>query len=319
MLPALVLTAGLGTRLDPLTRLVAKAAVPLGGSTLIERVLDWLRREGVRDVVLNLHHLPHTITSVVGDGAHLGMRVRYSWEQPVLGSAGGPRRALPLLDAETFFIVNGDTLCDFSLTPMLDAHRRHGADVTLALVANPDPHHYNGLMLDGDDRVTGWLPKGRATGSWHFIGVQIAHARVFAGLPDGVPAESMSGLYQDLLKHPGRLRGFRPASPERSRRDTPFLDVGTPRDYLEAAIALEGVRPMAQRPKAPGARTIVWPGATVAESATLEDCVVAGDVTVPAGFEARESVLVPAALVRPGDAAEIRRGVGVFPFVRSPR
>jgi mannose-1-phosphate guanylyltransferase len=307
VLPALVLTAGLGTRLDPLTRLVAKAAVPLGGSTLIERVLDWLRREGVRDVVLNLHHLPNTITGVVGDGAHLGMRVRYSWEQPVLGSAGGPRRALPLLDADTFFIVNGDTLCDFSLTSMLDAHRQHEPDVTLALVANPDPNHYNGLVLDGDDRVTGWLPKGRATGSWHFIGVQIARAEVFAGLPDGVPAESMSGVYQDLLKHPGRLRGFRPA--------TSFLDVGTPRDYLEAAISLEEVRPKAQG----SSRIVVWPGAEVDDGARLEDCVVAGDVSVPSGFNARESVLVPAALVRPGDAAEIRSGIGVFPFVRPPR
>ena len=65
---------------------------------LIERLLEWLRREGVRDVVLNLHHLPHTITRVVGDGAHLGLRARYSWEPVILGSAGGPRRALPLLE-----------------------------------------------------------------------------------------------------------------------------------------------------------------------------------------------------------------------------
>src|SRR5689334_13845428 len=108
MLPALVLTAGLGTRLDPITRPLAKPAVPLGDRTLIEHVLAWLHRQGVRDLVLNLHHRPSTITSVVGDGAHLGMSVRYSWEQPVLGSAGGPRRAAPLLATDTFLIVNGD-------------------------------------------------------------------------------------------------------------------------------------------------------------------------------------------------------------------
>src|SRR5262245_16638046 len=122
-LPALVLTAGQGTRLDPLTRLVAKAAVPLGGRTLIEHVLDWVRTQGVVDVVLNLHHLPATITSVVGDGVHLGMSVRYSWEQPLLGSAGGPRRALPLVDSDEFLIVNGDTLSDFAFDPMIEAHR----------------------------------------------------------------------------------------------------------------------------------------------------------------------------------------------------
>ena len=77
MLPALVLTAGLGTRLDPLTRLVAKAAVPLAGQTLIERALVRLAHQGVTDAVLNLHHLPASITSIVGDGARLGVRVRY--------------------------------------------------------------------------------------------------------------------------------------------------------------------------------------------------------------------------------------------------
>ena len=75
--PALVLAAGLGTRLDPLTRLVAKAAVPVGTRSLLEHVLAWLRRGCVHDVVINLHHRPHTITSLVGEGAHLNLSVRY--------------------------------------------------------------------------------------------------------------------------------------------------------------------------------------------------------------------------------------------------
>jgi mannose-1-phosphate guanylyltransferase len=310
VLPALVLTAGLGTRLDPLTRLVAKAAVPLGDATLIERLLAWLRRQGVRDVVLNLHHLPHTITRVVGDGAHLGLRARYSWEPVILGSAGGPRRALPLMNADTFLIVNGDTLCDFSLASMLEAHERSHADVTLALVPNPAPDRYNGIVLDAEDRVTGWVPKGRAQGSWHFIGVQVAGAAVFADLADGVPAESVAGLYQTLLTQPGRLRGYRP--------ETSFLDVGTPRDYLKAALSLSGPRPKAQgqRPKADRApdRTVVWPEASVAPGAVLEDCIVAGTIEVPAGFEARQSVLVPASAAKPGDHAQLRNGIAVFPM-----
>ena len=309
-LPALVLTAGLGTRLDPLTRLVAKAAVPLGEATLIERVLAWLRREGVGDVVLNLHHLPDTITRIVGDGAHLGLRARYSWEPLILGSAGGPRRALPLMDADTFLIVNGDTLCDFSLASMLDAHERSKADVTLAVVPNPDPNHYNGLVLDAEDRVTGWVPKGRAQGSWHFIGVQVARAAVFADLADGVPAESVAGVYQTLLTQPGRLRGYRP--------ETSFLDVGTPRDYLEAALSLSDPRAKAQRqrPKAEGApdRTVVWPEASVDPGAVLDECILAGNIKVPAGFHARQAVLVPASVVKPGDRAEVWKEIAVFPM-----
>src|SRR6185295_10208415 len=99
MIPALVLTAGLATRLRPLSFVRAKAALPVGDQILAQRILRWLARCGVTDAILNLHHLPHTITSILGDGAAEGVRVRYSWEMPVLGSAGGPRRALPLLGA----------------------------------------------------------------------------------------------------------------------------------------------------------------------------------------------------------------------------
>ena len=97
MVPALVLTAGLATRLRPLSFVRAKAALPVAGTPLIHRILRSLSSAGVQDVVLNLHHLPHTLTSLLGDGSALGMRIRYSWEVPVLGSAGGPKRAIPLL------------------------------------------------------------------------------------------------------------------------------------------------------------------------------------------------------------------------------
>src|SRR5688500_4986481 len=116
--PALVLTAGLGTRLRPLTYARAKAAVPVNGEPLAGRVARWLAARGIRDQVYNLHHQPSTIAAVLGDGTGLGVRVRYSWELPVLGSAGCPRRALPLLTddgAERFLIVNGDTLTDVDI------------------------------------------------------------------------------------------------------------------------------------------------------------------------------------------------------------
>jgi NDP-sugar pyrophosphorylase family protein len=288
-LPALVLTAGRGTRLDPLTRLVAKAAVPLGDRTLIERVLGWLRNQRVVDLVLNLHHLPATITSVVGDGAHLGVSVRYSWEQPLLGSAGGPRRAVPLLASDEFLIVNGDTLCNFDIGPMMSAHRESGADVTMAVVPNPDPNHYNGLVVGGDGIVTGVAPRGHAAGTWHFIGVQIVRSSAFAGLPDGVVSETVAGFYRDVIRDtPGRIRAWQAA--------TAFLDVGTPRDYLQAT----------------GRRVLVWPEARVASGADLDDCIVAGPVDVPSGFRARSSVLIPSQLVRAQDRAVVRGGIAVF-------
>src|SRR5436190_13329953 len=117
-LRALVLAAGLGSRLRPLTQARAKAAAPVDGEPLARRAIRWLVGHGVRDLVVNLHHKPESIAAAVGDGSDLGALVRYSWESPILGSAGGPRHALPLLlggrglsrrsgaaaEAETFLI-----------------------------------------------------------------------------------------------------------------------------------------------------------------------------------------------------------------------
>jgi NDP-sugar pyrophosphorylase family protein len=315
VLPTLVLAAGLGTRLDPLTRLVAKPAVPLAGRALIERILDHLRLHGIREVVLNLHHRPETITALVGDGAHLGLHVRYSWEPDVLGSAGGPCRALPLLDTDTFLIVNGDTLSDAALAPLLGAHKRSGADVTLAVVPNPAPDRYNGILLDEEHAVLGFVPKGEADHSWHFVGLQIAQSTMFQTLQDGVPTETIAGIYRDRLRHsPGCLHGF-PVT-------TTFHDVGTPRDYLRAALAVAGTSGDASVLE-PGAtvdatahvaRSVVWASARVGAGAHLEDCVVAGPLTIPRRLRARNSTLVPATLVSEGDSAEIVDDVAVFPF-----
>lgn len=304
VLPALVLTAGLGQRLDPLTRLVAKPAVPLGDRTLVERVLAWLHRQQVRDVVLNLHHRPETIAAVVGDGAHLGLRVRYSWEQPMLGSAGGPRHALPLLDADTFVVANGDTLSDVDVRALLAAHRRTGADVTMAVVPNPSPGHYNGIAIDDDGVVLGFVPKGKASGTWHFIGVQIVHRRVFEPLEDGVAAETVAGIYRQIVKaSPGRIRAL-PVT-------TPFIDVGTPRDYMAAVATF----PPATANVDPSSRVIdcvIWPDARVRAGVDLQNCIVAGPIEVPEDFRASDCVLMPASVVRANEPIEIEAGVAVF-------
>jgi mannose-1-phosphate guanylyltransferase len=302
--PAVVLAAGLGTRLDPLTRLVAKPAVPIGDGTLIERVLEWLARSGVRDVVMNLHHRPETLTAVLGDGAHLGMRLRYSWEDPVLGSAGGPARALSLLSTGRLLVVNGDTLCPVDIDLMSGAHERSGADVTLAVIPNPDPERYNGLLLDDDDFVRGRILKGAdAHDSWLFVGVQIAEADVFSAVDTTVASDTIPGLYlQMAMERAGSVRAW--------RADLPFVDVGTPIDYLHTAVrsALSGTTPDGLT------RCVVWPEARIGAGVTLEDCIVAGRVSVPAGFSASRSILVPATALRPGEAIPTIGDMAVFPL-----
>ena len=231
---ALVLAAGLGMRLRPLTDVCAKPALPVAGEPLIRHIVRWLAAHDVRDLVVNLHYLPHTLTAVLGDGSDLSVRVRYSWEQPhILGSAGGPRHALDIIGDDTFIIANGDTLTDLNVGALVDAHRRSDALVTLALVPNRAPEKYGGAIMKDDGTVTGFAARGvAARGSFHFIGVQMARAEAFRQLPPGQPAQSIGGLYDALIAaRPGAIRGF--------VSDAAFWDIGTPEDYARTSAEFE--------------------------------------------------------------------------------
>jgi NDP-sugar pyrophosphorylase family protein len=230
---ALVLAAGLGTRLRPLTDVCAKPALPVAGHPLIRRIVRWLAAHDVNDLVVNLHYLPHTITAVLGDGSDLSARVRYSWEQPqILGSAGGPRHALDIIGEDMFVIANGDTLTDLNVGALVDAHRRSEALVTLAVVPNREPERYGGVVMEDDGTVAGFAARGvAAQGSFHFIGVQAAHAKAFRPLPPGQPAQSIGGVYDKLIvARPGSIRGF--------ISDAAFWDIGTPADYAKTSAEL---------------------------------------------------------------------------------
>jgi len=298
---ALVLTAGLGTRLRPLTDVRAKAAIPLAGVPIVRRIAGWLASQGFTDVVLNLHHRPETITAVLGDGSDLGIRARYSWEQPVvLGSGGGPRQALSIVGADPFLIVNGDTLTDLDARALVAQHTGTGALVTLALVPNREFERYGGVLVDGDGSVTGFVARGPAAeGSYHYIGVQIAGARAFAGIAPGQVARSIGGAYDALIaERAGSVRAF--------ISDASFWDIGTVSDYWRTSQVFAGrsggaaeSRRQAIAPSARVTHSILWDDVHVGPEAVIEECIVTDGVSIPGGAAYRHSVIMRGA----GDAA----------------
>jgi NDP-sugar pyrophosphorylase family protein len=267
--PALVLTAGIATRLRPLSHVRAKAALPVAGEALVCRILRGLAAAGITRVVLNLHHQAPTITSVVGDGSRFGLAVRYSWESPLLGSAGGPARALPLLEADRFFIVNGDTLADVDMAALAYQHVDTNAQVTMAVIAGRPG--YNGVVADEHGLVRGFTtahapvhpaplhpaplhpaplhpaplhpaplhpaplhpaplhPAPWHPAPWHFIGIQAVNASAFCGVSPHQPSETVKALYPSLIER-------RPGAVRVFATATEFFDIGTPADYLTTAI-----------------------------------------------------------------------------------
>lgn len=303
--PALVLTAGLATRLAPLSSVRAKAALPIAGTPLITRLLRWLHASGVRRAVLNLHHHAASITRIVGDGRGLGLEVRYSWEDPVLGSAGGPARALPLLDAERFFIVNGDTLTDLDPGALAARHLAGRGLVTMAVTPG-DTARYGGVIVGDRGDVLGFAragaPPPAAGAVRHFIGVQAADATAFAGVAPDRPSESVREVYPALIAaRPGAVQAF--------VSDAEFLDIGTPADYLATTRtvaaregrALDRGDDVVIEPGARVARSILWDRVRVGAGAVIEDAIVADDVVVPAG--ARYARVV---ITRGADGLDVR-------------
>ena len=288
MIPALVLTAGLATRLRPLSLVRAKAALPVAGLPLVQRILRWLTVHGVYDTVLNLHHLPHTITAVVGNGSADGVRVRYSWEPIVLGSAGGPRRALPLLGSSTFLIVNGDTLTDVDIPALVKEHRRSGAMVTMAVIPNAEPEKYSGLAVDRTGAFTGVVPRGSHESSYHFVGVQVAEAAAFATLSDNRPFESVRQLYPSLIAtHPGSVRTF--------ATQAEFFDIGTPVDYLDTSLLFSTREPAGSAVLPPGLEDcVLWDDVTVGRDVQLRRCIVTDGVRIPDGARFENMTIRPA-------------------------
>jgi mannose-1-phosphate guanylyltransferase len=291
---ALVLTAGVGSRLHPLTLVRAKPAVPLAGVPLVTRILRAIAAAGLTRVVLNLHHHPETIARVVGDGADLGLMLRYSWEQPILGSAGGPRHAMPLLGGDPYLLLNGDTLATVDLAGLWDHHHAHAALVTMALIPNPEPARFGGVLVDADGWITGFCRRRDPRPNFHFFSAQVVARSVFADLPDGLPAESVGQVYPRLLGDgPGRLKAF--------VCDAPFIEVGTPADYRrvhQTLAAADGVSPWTPGPRAeihPSAHldeAILWDDVSVGAGARLERVVVADGVRVPAGLAIADACLV---------------------------
>jgi len=286
--PALILTAGLGTRLQPLSSYRAKAALPVAGAPIIARTLHRLRVAGIGRVVVNLHHRADSITRIVGDGSAFDLQVRYSWESTILGSAGGPARAIPLLEADRFLIINGDMITDVDVGALLNQHVETNALVTMAVIDGLAG--YNGVIANTHGIVSGF---GRQPGAYHFIGVQAVNASVFAGVSVDAISETVHGIYPALIAgKPEAIRTF--------YSKASYFDIGSPREYLETVktIARREGRPLDRGPGcdvALGATltdTVLWDRVRVGAGAKLTNCIVADDVVVPAGSQYSHSALV---------------------------
>jgi len=236
---AMVLAAGQGTRLHPLTHVTPKALVPVAGRPMIEYSLLLLRHHGIHEIIINLHHLGDQIESHLGDGARWGLQITYSREPELLDTGGGLLKAKRFLDDGTFVVINTDVLIDLSLSQVIAFHNLKKAAATLVLRPDPLADQYGSMDVDGEGGIQRFLqtqisphPSGPLT-KLMFTGVQILEPRIFDHMVShdaGQKFSTTKDTYPRMLLRRERLYGF--------RFDGFWQDLGTPSRIKEAEASL---------------------------------------------------------------------------------
>jgi len=185
----MIFAAGLGERLRPITSRLPKALVPVAGRPMIDYPLALLRHYGIRDIVINLHHLGEQIEAYLGNGAAQGLSIVYSREDELLDTGGGLLKAKPYLQDDRFVVINTDVLIDLPLAALVDFHQRNRAAATLAVRPDPFADQFGSMEVDESGRIERFLQVHRpnaipaAREKLMFTGVQILEPRIFDYMP----------------------------------------------------------------------------------------------------------------------------------------
>src|SRR5262249_13823519 len=264
---AMILAAGLGTRFQPVTRTIPKPLIPVCNKPLIAWPVESLLAHGVRDFIVNLHHLPEAIRGYL-PRAFPQARFEFSIEQEILGTGGGVRRVRPLLEGEREFVLaNGDTI----QTIPVHALRRARGDAVAALTLRHPPK--------GDSFTPVFHEHGRLTGfgsgrgeALMFAGSHLISARAFDLMPDRDVFCIVDQLYQPLLQRGETIAAVIDHSP--------WHDIGTPRRYLAASREMCGENVVGARSVVEGTLrdSVVWDDCRIGAGVTLQSCIVAHGV-----------------------------------------
>ena len=322
----MVLAAGLGTRLRPVTYEVPKPMVPVANRPVLEHLLRLLRGHELGEVIANLHWFPETIRGPIGDGSALGVDLTYIEESELTGTAGGVRAAREFLTAEggSFVVMAGDALTDVDLRGLLDAHARNGGVATLGVKRVTNVSEYGVIVTGADDRIQGFQEKpdpAEALSDLVNCMIYAFDGEVFDYFPDSEFVDFANDVFPALLDHDVPFHVH--------RIDRYWNDVGSIGEYVqgnldavaghvEVEVGGEVVEGEAD-PDAPGSgglgaaqaglpagtevngRVLVGESVTVAGGVRFDGNVVIGPgARIGRGAMVKESVLLPGAEVPDG-------------------
>jgi NDP-sugar pyrophosphorylase family protein len=300
---AMILSAGYGTRLWPLTEDRTKPAIPILGKPLVGYVAEYLARYGCDEIVVNLHHRPESVRKALGDGSRFGVKLNYVEEPQILGTSGALDNARALLDGQTFVVVNGKIITDIDLNAALETHRRKKAIATLVLLPNVACEKFSIVKTaDGFLRGFGGMPVRHDFAGdsppFMFTGIQILEPKIFEYIPRGVFSHSTTDVYPQAIAN-GEPVAVHVASGR-------WYELSTIQRYLDISLQL-----LAEVGKnlSTGAgcevstnaeveQSILWDNVVVEGEARIKGAVLGDNVKIAAGEIVEDAAVVRASLVR---------------------
>jgi mannose-1-phosphate guanylyltransferase len=221
---AVILAGGLGTRLQPYTFFIPKPMLPIGNKPLLEHILEWLKKNnGIDQIVICVSYLHRIIEDYFEDGGRFGMKIQYAKSERPLATAGQLKSAEKLLN-ETFVCLYGDSIYEFNLQKMIDAHKESKALVSMALLSYKTNLKYGFIDVDGkEDRIISWREKPEVSGLIN-IGCYVIEPSFLNFIPNS-SAFGMDDAVRKALKQQRVVKGFRIGS-------SGFVDIGDKKSYL---------------------------------------------------------------------------------------
>jgi len=285
---AIVLSAGYGTRLWPLTEDRTKPAIPILGKPLAGYVAEYLARYGIDEIVVNLHHRPESVRRALGDGSRFGVRLNYVEEPEILGTSGALDNTREFFERETFVAVNGKIITDIDLNGALETHRKANALATLVLLPNTRRERFSVVETeDGRVKAFGGMPVEGDNEPLMFTGIQILEPRIFEYIPRGVFSHSTTDVYPQAIAN-GEVVAAHVASGK-------WRELSTLKRYLDISVELL---------KETGKTYDAGAGTVVSETASVGDSILWDEVEVGDGARISRSILADNVKIRAGEIVE---------------
>lgn len=234
---AIILVGGEGTRLRPLTLSRLKGTVPMAGHPFLKYQFEFLKKHGIKEVVLSICHMPEKIKKTFGNGKNYGMKIHYAIEKEPLGTGGAIKNAQRYMNkSDVIAIMNGDVLTDIDLSEMRQQHDKKKAIFSIGLTWVENPSAYGVVQFDRSRRIERFIEKpspSESNSHWINAGIYLANASIFDWIPEKTNYSAERALFPNLLEQKQRLWAF----PDKGY----WNDIGTPGKYLQSNIdILEG-------------------------------------------------------------------------------